>query len=205
MPKPLTFLPILAGTLSLSILTASSGFAQENNGNQLTADGLSLGTPAPQPVQTDREIGEMYISEEFRDWSLRCITTEDGNDPCQMYQLLTDDQGSPIIEFTMFRLPPNGEAAAGATVVVPLETALQQGMRVQVDDLPAQNYPFSFCNPVGCYARIGLTEDDVQNYKDGGVATITIVPIAAPNQRVRAELSLSGFTAAFDASSVLEQ
>lgn len=197
-------LPILAGVLTGSLLSVSLAHAQDNSGNQLTVDGLSLGAPAPQQQDTGREVGEMYIQGEFNDWSMRCITAADGEDPCQMYQLLTDDQGSPIVEFTMFRLPPGAEAVAGATVIVPLETALQRGMVVQVDDLQAQTYPFSFCNQVGCYARIGLTQEDVDSYKAGGAAQITIIPITAPDQRVAVELSLSGFTAAFDAASVTQ-
>lgn len=196
--------PCLATAFFLFGLPATPAHAQDSDGNQLTAQGLSLGSPAPDPAE-DLEVGEMYFEGEFNDWSLRCIKVAEGEDPCQMYQLLADEGGSPIIEFTMFRLPENSEAAAGATIVVPLETALSTGLNIKVDDLPARSYPFSFCNPVGCYARIGLTAEEVENYKAGAEAQLTIVPIAAPDRRVQARLSLSGFTAAFNASSVLDQ
>lgn len=198
------FVQGLAAAAALFCLATTGTYAQDSSGNQLTADGLSLGAPAPDP-EADRPVGETYFDSEFNDWSLRCITVAEGEDPCQMYQLLTDEGGSPIIEFTMFRLPPESEAAAGATVVAPLETSLTQGIVIKVDDLQAKTYPFAFCNPVGCYARIGLTEEEVDSYKAGGSALVSIVPVAAPDRRVQATLSLSGFTAAFEASSVLDR
>lgn len=194
-------LPWLATVFSLSCLFGAAAPAQDNSGNQLTAQGLSLGAPAPDP-NLEREVGETYFDGEFGDWSMRCITAASGEDPCQMYQLLTDEAGSPIIEFTMFRLPEDVEAAAGATIVVPLETALAEGLNIKVDDLPAKKYPFSFCNQIGCFARIGLTAEDVDTYKSGGTAQLTIVPMVAPNQRVQVQLSLDGFTAAFNTASV---
>ena len=140
---------------------------------------------------------------DFQPWALRCIVAANGVDPCQMYQLLQDAQGSPIAEFTMFRLPEGADAAAGATIVVPLETALELGLTIQVDDQPAKRYPFSYCNPVGCYARVGLTNEEVESYKNGAETNLSIVPIAAPDKRVQISASLAGFTAAFEASSVI--
>ncbi|MEM1351023.1 MAG: invasion associated locus B family protein [Pseudomonadota bacterium] len=192
---------LCAGVLTVLCTVAQ---AQDTSGNQLTAEGLSLGAPAPEEPET-REIGALYFDGEYNDWSLQCVTVAEGEDPCLMYQLLTDNNGSPIIEFTMFRLPPDAEAAAGATIVAPLETSLAQGLNIKVDDLPARNYPFAFCTTVGCYARIGLTTEEVDRYKAGVSAELTIVPIAAPNQRVQASLSLTGFTAAFEASSIIPQ
>ena len=182
-----------AGALSVVAQTASEP--------ALTIDGLSTGTE----VVEERKPGDTYFNGEFNDWSMRCIVVAEGSDPCQMYQLLADDQGEPIAEFTMFRLPEAAQAAAGATIVVPLETALGEGLTIKVDEQPARSYPFAFCNSIGCYARIGLTTEEIDLYKRGVEAVMTIVPVAAPNQRVIVRLSLSGFTAAFDAASVLER
>ena len=56
-------------------------------------DQLSLGEDASAP-----QIGQTYTKETNGAWELRCIKTEDGNDPCQMYQLLDDGQGAPVAE-----------------------------------------------------------------------------------------------------------
>ncbi|WP_187430750.1 hypothetical protein ROLI_020510 [Roseobacter fucihabitans] len=182
---------IFAGTLAM----AQSDTATDSSS---IADELSLGDASPR-------VGETYIKEEFGDWDLRCIKTEEDEDPCQMYQLLEDEQGAPISEFTLFKLPEGNQAQAGATVVVPLETSLAAQLSIKVDDAPAKRYPFAFCNQVGCYARIGLTPEDVEQLKKGGEAILTIVPVVAPDQRVNVTLSLNGFTASFDQVSVIEQ
>lgn len=186
-----------------SLTMAQSEPAQEEPVQEAPsiATDLSLGEEASDAPK----VGQTYITDKFGDWSMRCIKTEEGDDPCQMYQLLADGEGAPISEFTLFRLPGEGQARAGATVIVPLETSLAAQLTVKIDDNPARRYPFAFCNTVGCYARIGLTEADVNTLKKGNKATLTIVPVLAPDQKVDVSLSLSGFTAAYDVVSVIEQ
>ncbi len=168
---------------------------------QGTADtGLSLGEEA-----TDAEgPGSTYVAETIGDWEVQCIRAEEGEDPCQMYQLLTDEDGNAVAEVSLFRLPEGGQAVAGATIVAPLETLLTQQLTLAVDSGQGKRYPFSFCNPVGCYSRIGLTAGDVAAFKKGAVAKVTIVPFAAPDQKVTLDLSLNGFTASYDKVSVIE-
>ena len=201
-----------ASILALSCF-ADMSFAQTNNETEaevpdtseapvVDENGLALG----EPEDNTPKQGETYVNEVLGDWSVRCIVVDGQDDPCQMYQLLSDETGQPIAEFTLFRLPEGGQAAAGATVVVPLETSLQQQLSIRVDDEQGKRYPYSFCNTVGCYARIGLTAEDVAMYKAGGTATISLVPALAPDQLVvSVTMSLSGFTAAFEKASIIEQ
>ena len=51
---------------------------------------------------------------------------------------------------------------------------------------------------------MGLTDADVAAFKRGKEAVITIVPALAPDQKVELALSLDGFTASFDKSSIVE-
>ncbi|MEM8577802.1 MAG: invasion associated locus B family protein [Pseudomonadota bacterium] len=162
---------------------------------------LSMGTDADAPS----DLGQPYTAETIGDWEMRCIRTELEEDPCQMYQLMDDGEGAPVAEFSLFRLPEGGRAVAGATVVVPLETALPNQLSIQVDGGSVRRYPYAFCAAVGCYARIGLTAEDVAAFRRGNVATMTIVPAAAPDQKVELALSLTGFTASFEKVSVIEQ
>lgn len=159
---------------------------------------LSLGEEIGQDGMGDG-IGMAYTSETFGDWEMRCIRTEDGDDPCQLYQLLDDAQGNSVAEISMFALPAGQEAAAGATIITPLETLLTQQITLQVDQGTAKRYPFTWCSPIGCVARVGFTSDEVASFKRGARATITIVPVAAPDQQVALDVSLSGFTAGYDA------
>ena len=88
---------------------------------------------------------------------------------------------------------------------MPLETLLTQKLTIAVDGGQAKRYDFSFCTQVGCYARVGFTADDVSRFKAGSAAKITIVPALAPDQKVELDMSLSGFTAAFEETSRLNQ
>jgi len=163
------------------------------------ADQLSLGEDASAP-----QIGETYTAEVNGDWDLRCIKTEEGvEEPCQMYQLMSDSEGTPVAEVSIFRLPEGGRAVAGATIVVPLETSLPQQLTMRVDDGAARRYPYSFCNTIGCYSRVGLVAEEVAAFRAGGAATVTIVPALAPDQKVEVTMSLNGFTASFDKITVI--
>ena len=96
-------------------------------------------------------------------------------------------------------MPEGQQAAAGATVVTPLETLLTAELRLQVDSGQARRYPYSFCSQIGCFARIGFTAAEVDAFKAGNAATVAIVPAAAPGEVVALRLSLSGFTAGWNA------
>jgi len=147
-------------------------------------------------------IGETYIAETHGDWEIRCIRAEEGQpEPCQMYQLLVDQGGSPVAELNVFDLPDEGQIVAGATVVTPLDTLLTPGMRMRVDAGPWAEYPFAFCQQVGSFVRPGLTAAALDPFRNGGVATVAIVPLPAPDQVVQIEASLIGFTAGFGALS----
>ena len=166
--------------------------------------GLDMGTPVGEDGADgepgEPQIGEQYEREVFSDWTLRCLRTpEDEVDPCQIYQLLMDADDNAVAEISMIPLA-GGQAAAGATIVAPLETLLTEQITMRVDGGTARRFQFSFCNQGGCVARVGFTAEDVDLFRAGNAATLRIVPAAAPDQEVVLDLSLSGFTAAFQAA-----
>ncbi|MCE8511518.1 invasion associated locus B family protein [Ruegeria pomeroyi] len=181
-----------AATAQDTTTPAETAPAQEE---QKTADQLlDLGTPADGSPQ----LGQRYSKEKIGDWDMACIKTEGETDPCSMLQILTDAQGNPMAEFSMFRLEEGGVAVAGATVIVPLETLLPAQLTISIDGAPGKRYNYSFCNPIGCIAQIGLTQADIDAMKKGAKATVSLVPAPAPDQTVSLELSLTGFTASYD-------
>jgi invasion protein IalB len=144
-------------------------------------------------------VGQGYLAATFDQWEQRCEKTEDGKDPCQLFQLLKDADGNAVSEFSMFALPAGGKAAAGATVVVPLETLLTASLTIQIDTAEPKLYPYTFCTQVGCVARVGFTAEEVEQFKKGAKATVTVVPAAAPEASVSLDVSLKGFTAGYEA------
>ena len=168
--------------------------APATNGNPT---GLNMG----QPVADPNAPGTVYVRDTFGDWELRCTKVPEGqHEPCLMYQLLRDTKNNVAVsEFTMFNLPEGQQATAGATIVTPLETLLTKQLTLAVDGGPTKRYPFTWCSSIGCYARIGFSDADLASFKRGAKATITIVPVQAPTQQVTLEVSLKGFTKAYEA------
>ncbi|NDW52138.1 invasion associated locus B family protein [Aliiroseovarius sp. PrR006] len=188
---------------ALSIGTAAT--AQENS--DATTDEAPATQPAVdlgEPVNSTRQPGQTYIEKVTGDWERKCIALPEGqgDDPCQMYQLLKDNTGNAVAEISLGKLPEGTQAVAGATVVVPLETLLTQQLTISVDGTQGRRYPFRFCTQLGCVANIGFTNDEIAGFKAGANAMISIVPAAAPDQRVNLTMSLAGFTASFDELSV---
>lgn len=186
-------LALAFGLLAVAPVSAQETTDAPAEGAAAPADGLSMGqAPADGP-------GSTYVKESFNAWELRCIRVETGTEPCQLYQLLKDGQGTSVAEIGLFSLPEGGEAAAGATIIVPLETLLTAGLRLGVDAAQPKIYPFTFCSQIGCVARVGFTAAEVDSFRKGNKAVLTIVPAVAPDQTVALDVSLAGFTAGFQA------
>ena len=149
--------------------------------------------------QPESAVPRIYVDQVFGDWEKRCVRIENQDDACQLFQVLRDETGNPVAEFTLAPLPePEGEAVAGGTIITPLETLLTGQLRLVVDQGETKIYPFRFCREIGCYARLGFTAADIADLKRGNVARVSIVPLQAPDQVVTLDASLSGFTAGYD-------
>lgn len=149
------------------------------------------GEPAAAPTEEILEV----VKATHGDWEVRCAP--EGAD-CFMYQLAMDSENNPVAEFSLVRLAEGAGAAAGATVVSPLGTLLPAGVELQIDDGEARRYPFTWCSQVGCFARFGVDDAAITAMKAGTVAKAVLVSVAAPDRPLLLEVSLTGFTAAYD-------
>lgn len=147
----------------------------------------------------------IYVKETFGDWSMRCFRNVNGEDPCQLYQLLREDGGNPVAEFSVFRIEGQAPAVAGATAIVPLVTLLTEELKMSVDTGNAKSYPYRVCTESGCVAQMGFTAEDIAAFKKGKSAQIVIVPAQAPDQQVKIKVSLTGFTAGYEAIGALTE
>jgi invasion protein IalB len=172
--------------------------APTETGDAPAVDGLSMGTEVGGAPAADGP-GSQYVAASFDAWEQRCIRAEDGSDPCQLYQLLKDSGGNAVAEISMFDLPEGSEAMAGATIIAPLETLLTENLTLQIDSSAAKIYPFTWCSQLGCVARVGFTAEEVDQFRKGAKAVVTIVPVVAPDQKVSLDISLKGFTAGYEA------
>ena len=181
----------------IGIFAIISAFSNQSLGQE-EADSLSLEVPLNLP-----KIGEPYIADRIGDWSLECVRDQDGFEKCEMTQLLLNKQKQPMSEISLFRLNNNQGISAGANIVVPLETLLTIPLTISFDEENVKQYPFSFCNAIGCIVRVGLTENEINILKKGAKANISVVHISQPNRQITFGLSLIGFTAAFERTSIL--
>lgn len=189
--------------LALSLAVSSVAFAQTTEAPATeapaTEEGSGPGVPGLSMGVEDAGVSQPFVKSTHGDWQLRCVRAAGDAEICQLYQLLRDADGNSVAEFNLFPLPDSGQAVAGANIVTPLETLLTANLRLAVDGGQNKVYPYSFCSQVGCFARIGLTAPEVDSFRKGASARVTIVPAAAPDDTVVLTLSLSGFTAGFNA------
>ena len=172
----------------LFVVNNTSSVAQE-------ASGLSLG----KPLETMRAPGEIYLAGNKGDWNVRCVTGNPGEiDKCEIQQLIFLNENTPIADISIFKLPKGEMAIAAANVMVPLETLLTKKFRFAFSKETVKEFPYSFCNQNGCLVRMGLLEEDIEALKKGKSSELAITHISSPDSSIELNLSLDGFTAAFD-------
>jgi|LGOV01.1.fsa_nt_gb invasion protein IalB len=173
--------------LKLAAIFALAGFSAQA---QSTADYPVAGATAAE------EQPQEIIRETHGDWEIRCTTA---TNTCFLYQLMMNDEGTPVAEFSIVKLPLGSEAVAGATIVAPLGTLLTRGVIFAIDDADATQYPFSWCTRPGCFSRFGLTDLLIADMKSGSNVNIALYSIGNAQKAISITASLNGFTAAFDA------
>jgi len=135
------------------------------------------------------------------DWSLVC-EPGGGEGACAMTQLGLDPQGSPAIEFVVRKVNDdkaeiNGvKVNAVADIITPLGVLLEFGLRLKIDSGEERGAPFRICQQHGCLVREPLSDDVVKKLKAGATATVTVAAEGAGP--IEIEISLAGFTKAYD-------
>lgn len=194
---------VATGAAAPAAPAAETGTAPAPDG--VAATGAAPAGAPPAAAEGTPQVGQYYVRSTHTDWTLRCIKAQAGGvDPCELYQLMKDQDGNSVAEMTM--IPLEGEVAAGATMVAPLETDLLAAITLRIDSAQPRVYPFNFCTQVGCVSRLGFTSAEVTSLKRGNKATVTLLPFGGdPKDPVNLNLSLAGFTAAMDELSKLAQ
>ncbi len=195
-------IPPLLLLIGASPILAQTAEVNETDDNTATVEVTESGLSEPTAVGTgpedpDDESQTMYIGAVHGDWDVRCVRMDENPDPCQLYQLLVDNSGNPVAEFSVFPVTDDVELIAGATVVTPLETLLTVPVEISVDGGEPKSYPFLWCSSLGCVSRVGLVEADVNAFKGGLRANLSIVPARAADRKVNLTVSLMGFSAGF--------
>ena len=184
--KDISVLTSIIICILLCIFCISSLEAEE-------ADSLSIDdTMMSEPQKT-----EPYIKERFKNWTLKCIKPVNSIERCEANQIIFNQKKQPVAEISIIKLPKGQVAAAAATIIVPLETILSEGLVLAIQELEPKKYQFKFCNSLGCYSQIGLTDDEVEALKRKEKASIFLKHTSSGDQQIMIPMSLDGFTKIF--------
>ena len=184
--KDISVLTSIVFCIFFSIFCISSLKAEE-------ADNLSI----DDTIMSEPQKTEPYIKERFDNWSLKCIKTVNSIERCEANQIIFNQKQQPVAEISIIKLPKGQVAAAAATIIVPLETILSEGLVLAIQELEPKKYQFKFCNSLGCYSQIGLTDDEVEALKRKEKASIFLKHISSGDQQIVIPMSLDGFTKTF--------
>lgn len=132
-----------------------------------------------------------------------------GNDPqtnqqrCNVSQVLLAKSGQVVASFS---LQPQADNRIAVGAFVPLGFVIPAGIELQVDGKKAGDAQFTICvpptpdGPAGCAARADVTTDFVNAMKRGNKLAVVLSNTAG--QKIPIELTLAGFTAAYDGEGV---
>jgi len=189
---------IVSALLIAGLCNSHGAFAQTETGTPEPTTPTEAPTEAPAPTDAaaapNEEPREKVIAV-HGDWQLRC---RDGEVDCFMYQLAKDVKGAPVAEVSIQSLKQDDGVVAGITVITPLRSFLPAGLSVQVDNNKVEKFPFLWCAAVGCFVQYGLNSGGLNQYKRGARARVSVVPNESRKSPVTLDLSLTGFTAAFN-------
>ena len=157
------------------------------------ADSLSI----DDTMMSEPQKMEPYIKKRFENWTHKCIKPVNSIERCEANQIIFNQKQQPVAEISIIKLPKGQVAAAAATIIVPLETILSEGLVLAIQELEPKKYQFKFCNSLGCYSQIGLTDDEVEALKRKEKASIFLKHISSGDQQIVIPMSLDGFTKIF--------
>lgn len=130
-------------------------------------------------------------------WEVRCIT---GTETCAMSQVGTTGDGKRAILITIQRVSgantKDGKPIPAAmTVQTPLGVLIPYGLRLKIDGNQVVPLPLTRCIQAGCVSQAPMLGEAVNQMKKGSKA---VFGYFLQNETL-VNVSLSGFTAAYDA------
>lgn len=127
-------------------------------------------------------------------WFKVCSKQED-NDICNVQNIRTANTGQLLTAVNLIQITGKVNRAI-FQIAVPTGRVIPAGIGMQIDGGQAQKIDYAICLPDRCIAEAPLTDALVASLKKGGELTLTSINFQ--NQPNPIQISLSGFTAAFD-------
>lgn len=127
-------------------------------------------------------------------WFKVCTKQED-IDICNVQNIMIADSGQLLTGISLIEIEGKVNRRV-FQVTVPSGRMVPPGVGLQVDGGQARKIDYMLCLPDRCIAEVELNDDLVNSFKRGSQLTLTSVNFQ--NQPNPLNISLGGFTAAFD-------
>jgi invasion protein IalB len=134
-----------------------------------------------------------------QNWLKVCDPLPDGQQACIMRQVVLAN-GQFLGSF-LLRDDPGQESRLLAVAAVPLGVLLPFGLTWQIDGAKPVRVPYMLCDPTSCATQLVINEQYVNSLKKG--STLKLTAKNRQNQDLTIEITLAGFTAAYDGDAAL--
>lgn len=128
------------------------------------------------------------------EWFKVC-TKQNDNDICNVQNIRQANTGQLLTAVNLIQITGKTNRAL-FQIAVPTGRVIPAGVALQIDGGQPQKINYSICLPDRCIAEAPLTEELVAALKRGGSLRLTTVNFQ--NQQNPIDMTLNGFTAAFD-------
>ncbi|MEL6947302.1 MAG: invasion associated locus B family protein [Pseudomonadota bacterium] len=127
-------------------------------------------------------------------WEKRCAKAGE-NDICNVQYMILANARQLVTAVNLMQVKGKQNRRI-FQVAVPTSRYIPAGIKVKIDEGKENTLPYSLCLPDRCLAEIPLSDGLVKALKGGGKMTLTSTNFRS--QKSPINVSLKGFTAAFD-------
>lgn len=186
--------PLVAGfAVAALMLSPMSAFAQD----AAPAETPAAETPAAPDAAADAAAPAATAASQ--NWLKVCDPLPDGQKACIMRQVVLAN-GQFLGSF-LLRDDPGQESRLLAVAAVPLGVLLPFGLTWQIDGAKPIRVPYMLCDPTSCATQLVINEQYVNSLKKG--STLKLTAKNRQNQDLTIDITLAGFTAAYDGDAAL--
>ena len=177
---------VVAGFTVVALTMSSFGAIAQESDEAAPAEAAA--TPAPATP-----------TEPTQNWLKVCDPLEDGKKACIMRQVVVANE--QFLGSFLLRDDPGQESRLLAVAAVPLGVLLPFGLTWQIDGAKPIRVPYMLCDPTSCATQLVINEQYVNSLKKGN--TLKLTAKNRQNQDLTIEITLAGFTAAYDGDAAL--
>lgn len=185
---------VLVLVVALGALWITSPFSEPSGGQAIAAE-TEEGTDAPAQTAEGSAPAEP--------WNVRCLEakmpdSEETIEQCEIVQRIIERESRKLYAQVAIGYPAGTDEARGV-IILPLETLLEPGVKMQIDEGNVYDFDFRYCSSTkvnGCVAVVRLPDGLINEMKMGGQAKINFLNMQGQN--VVLPITLTGFTNAIE-------